>query len=72
VVESQAKQGAGSQTEEEGSSPLTLPHVSINGAKATELPTALGTLLSFSSSGVDHLLVGSVTPSVLQTAARGL
>ncbi|MFZ2050905.1 MAG: hypothetical protein WB698_08370 [Solirubrobacteraceae bacterium] len=71
VVESQAKQGAGSQTEE-GSSPLTLPHVSINGAKATELPTALGTLLSFSSSGVDHLLVGSVTPSVLQTAARGL
>ncbi|HEV7944127.1 MAG TPA: hypothetical protein VGP17_15160 [Solirubrobacteraceae bacterium] len=71
VVESQAKQGVGSQTEE-GSSPLTLPHVSINGAKATELPTALGTLLSFSSSGVDHLLVGSVTPSVLQTAARGL
>ncbi len=71
VVESQAKQGAGSQTEE-GSSPLTLPHVSINGAKATELPTALGTLLSFSSSGVDHLLVGSVTPSVLQAAARGL
>lgn len=71
VVESQAKQSEGGQTEE-GSSPLSLPRVSIGGAKATELPTALGTLLSFSSGGVNRLLAGSVTPSVLQAAARGL
>jgi outer membrane lipoprotein-sorting protein len=72
VVESQDKQGAGSQPEEGTSAALTLPHVSIDGAKATELPTALGTLMSFSSGGVDYLLAGSVTPSVLQAAARGL
>jgi hypothetical protein len=71
VIESQAKQGAGRQTEA-GSSPPTLPHVSIDGAKAAELPTALGTVLSYDSNGVDHLLAGSVTPSVLQEAARGL
>ena len=36
------------------------------------LATALGTLLGFQSGGVDHILLGSVTPSVLQAAARGL
>lgn len=73
VIESQSDHGgerAPSTTE--GSSSITLPHVSIDGAKATELPTALGTILSFSSGGVDHILAGSVTPSVLQAAARGL
>lgn len=72
VIESQGKSGAAGGEEAEGSSPLSLPHVSIDGAKASELPTALGTLLSFRSGGVDRLLAGSVTPSVLQAAARGL
>lgn len=73
VVESQAKVGQGAGQEPEGSSSkLGLPHVSIDGAGATELPTALGSILSFDSGGIDHILAGSVTPSVLQTAAKGL
>ncbi len=74
VVESAAgegKTGAG-EGSTEGSTGPGLPQVSIDGAKATELPTALGTLLRFQSGGVDHVLAGSVTPSVLQAAARGL
>jgi outer membrane lipoprotein-sorting protein len=70
VIESQSKQEAASKPE--GSSQPDLPHVSIDGVSASELPTALGTLLSFQSGGIDHILVGSVTPSVLQAAARGL
>jgi outer membrane lipoprotein-sorting protein len=70
VVESQGKQGAASESD--GASQPGLPQVSIDGAKASELPTALGTLLGFQSNGVDHILLGSVTPSVIQAAARGL
>jgi outer membrane lipoprotein-sorting protein len=79
VIESAAGKAAGGSAGEaagegkgEGPAGLSLPHVSIGGAKATELPTALGTLLRFDSGGVEHILLGSVTPSVLQTAARGL
>lgn len=75
VIESKAKQGEGESGEgesSEGSSSLQLPTVTIDGAKATELPTALGTILSFTSEGVQHILAGSVTPSVLETAAKGL
>jgi outer membrane lipoprotein-sorting protein len=73
VVESQAKAGQSAGQEPEGSSSqLGLPHVSIDGAGATELPTALGSILSFDSGGIDHILAGSVTPSVLQAAAKGL
>ena len=49
-----------------------LPSVTIAGSKATELPTALGTLLSFNRSGVGYLLAGSVTPAAIEAAARGL
>jgi outer membrane lipoprotein-sorting protein len=72
VIESQAKTGQGAAQESAGSSELGLPHVSIDGAGATELPTALGTILSFQSGGIEHILAGSVAPPVLQTAARGL
>ncbi len=73
VIESQRKHGGEGGGQEGGGSPsINLPRVSINGAKATELPTALGTILSFESGGIDHILAGSVTPSVLQAAARGL
>jgi outer membrane lipoprotein-sorting protein len=69
VVESQLKAG---QKEASGPQLEGLPKVSINGTSATELPTALGTLLSFERSGVRYLLVGSVTPAAIEAFARGL
>jgi len=49
-----------------------LQKVDINGTKASELPTQLGTLLSFERAGVRYLLVGSVTPASIEAFARGL
>lgn len=49
-----------------------LPQVALPGASATELPTPLGTLLSFQRDGIAYLLAGSVTPTTLQDAAKGL
>jgi outer membrane lipoprotein-sorting protein len=72
VLESQAKSATGQSS---GNSPMgsQLPtKVTINGASATELPTALGTLLSFQRAGVDYTVVGSVTPATAEAAARGL
>jgi outer membrane lipoprotein-sorting protein len=46
--------------------------VDINGAVGHELPTALGTLLTFESGGVEHLLAGAVEPPAVEAAARGL
>lgn len=68
VIESPVKAGAkDSSPQMEG-----LPKVSIGGTSANELPTALGTLLSFERAGVRYLLVGSVTPSSIEAFARGL
>jgi outer membrane lipoprotein-sorting protein len=67
VVESKTKPG-----EKPLQLPEGLPKVHINGTTATELPTALGTLLSFERSGVRYVLVGSVTPQALDAVARGL
>jgi len=52
--------------------PEGLPRVKINGATATELPTALGTILSFERSGVRYVLGGFVAPSTIEAVARGL
>jgi outer membrane lipoprotein-sorting protein len=52
--------------------PEGLPKVSINGASATELATPVGTVLSFERSGISYLLLGSVAPSTIEAAARGL
>jgi outer membrane lipoprotein-sorting protein len=52
--------------------PEGLPKVKIKGTSATELATPLGTVLSFESSGVRYLLLGSVTPASIEAAARGL
>jgi hypothetical protein len=49
-----------------------LQKVDINGTTGYELPTALGTLLSFERSGVSYLLVGALKPAALEAAARGL
>jgi outer membrane lipoprotein-sorting protein len=59
-----------------GDKPLNLPEglqkVHLGGVTATELPTALGTLLSFERSGVRYLLVGAVSPQAIEAVARGL
>jgi hypothetical protein len=49
-----------------------LPKVNINGTSASELPTQLGTLLTFERAGVRYLLAGSVTPGAIEAFARGL
>ena len=67
VVESKTKPG-----EKPLNLPEGLPKVHIGATTATELPTALGTLLSFERSGVRYLLVGSVTPQAIEAVARGL
>ena len=51
---------------------LTLPTVSINGASGQQLDTALGTVLRYSSGGVDYTVLGSVRPDVADAVARGL
>ena len=60
-----AKEAPGSQLEE-------LPKVYIDGVSAAELPTQLGTLLTFERAGVRDVLGGSVTPSTIEEFARGL
>jgi outer membrane lipoprotein-sorting protein len=79
VLERAAKPGAvapSSAQQSDASSqslPAQLPQVAVGGgAKATELPTALGTVLSFDRGGVSYVLAGSVTPAVAQAAAQGL
>jgi outer membrane lipoprotein-sorting protein len=69
LAESPVKAGS----KESGASQLEgLQQVDINGTKASELPTQLGTVLSFERAGMRFLLVGSVTPSTIETFARGL
>jgi len=51
--------------------PEGLPSVKLNGVSASELPTALGTLLSFERSGVRYLVAGFVAPSAVEAVARG-
>ncbi len=49
-----------------------LPKVTVNGVSANELRTELGTILSFERGGVSYLVAGSVSPSAIETVARGL
>ena len=52
---------------------ITLPTVTIApGVSAQELDTALGSVVRFSRGGVTYTVLGSVTPSVADAAARGL
>jgi hypothetical protein len=68
VLESNSPNGSKSSS----TLPEGLPKVKINGINAAELTTPLGTLLSFERSGVRYLVAGSVSPSALETVARGL
>jgi hypothetical protein len=49
-----------------------LQKVDVGGTQASELPTQLGTLLTFERAGVRYLMAGSVTPSTIEAFARGL
>jgi outer membrane lipoprotein-sorting protein len=69
VLESPVKSGA---SQSSASLPEQLPKVQIDGTTATELPTPLGTLLSFERSGMRYLLAGAVTPATIEAFARGL
>jgi outer membrane lipoprotein-sorting protein len=51
---------------------LTLPTVSINGVTGQQLQTAIGTIVRFTRAGVAYTILGSVTGSVADAAARGL
>jgi outer membrane lipoprotein-sorting protein len=63
---------AGTSQKESSGLPEGLPTVKINGVSATELSTALGTVLSFERSGVHYLVGGFVAPSSVEAVARGL
>ncbi len=69
VLEAKAKAGSSSQT---SSLPDGLQQVKINGVTASELPTELGTLLSFERSGMRYLLAGAVSPAAVEAVAKGL
>jgi outer membrane lipoprotein-sorting protein len=68
VLEGKTKAGA----KQSPSTTEGLQQVKINGVEASELPTELGTLLSFERSGVRYLLVGAVSPSAVEAVAKGL
>jgi outer membrane lipoprotein-sorting protein len=67
-----AEQGQSSGKQGSSTLPEGLPQVKVNGLTATELPTALGTILSFERSGVRYVLGGFVPPSAIEAVARGL
>lgn len=71
------EQAASGSSAANGSSPvpgghLALPTVSINGATGTELATALGTVLHYTSGGVSYTVLGSVPPAAAEQAAKAL
>jgi outer membrane lipoprotein-sorting protein len=70
VIESASEPGEEAGSNSAGG--LSLPKVSINGAQGEELDTALGTVLRFSRSGVDYIVIGSVPPAAAEAAARAL
>ncbi len=70
VIEQRAHGGASSQAGGEGG--LSLPSVSINGATAQELDTALGSVVRFTANGVAYTLLGSTPPYAVDRAARRL
>jgi hypothetical protein len=51
---------------------LSLPTVSINGASGQELATALGTVVRFSTGGIEYTVLGSVPPTAAEAAAKAL
>ena len=74
VIEQTASAQSSSQTSGGGSG-LSLPTVTINSAKnisGQELSTPLGTVLTFSTGGVDYTVLGSVPAVAANAAAKAL
>jgi outer membrane lipoprotein-sorting protein len=69
ILQAKAKAGTGGQS---SSSLERLPKVDINGTSASELRTALGTILTFERSGVRYVLAGSVDAAAIEAVARSL
>jgi outer membrane lipoprotein-sorting protein len=67
--EAKTKEGS---TPSSSSATESLQKVKINGIEASELPTALGTLLTFERAGVRYLLLGAVSPGAVEAVAKGL
>jgi hypothetical protein len=67
VIESKTQESA-----KEPALPEGLQKVKIDGVEAAELPTELGTLLSFERSGMRYLLAGAVSPAAVEAVAKGL
>ena len=44
----------------------------MNGVNASELRTALGTILTFERCGVRYVVAGAVPPAAVEALARGL
>ena len=67
-----AKQPSSAASSSSDQSALSLPTTSIHGSTATVLPTALGTVVTFTRDGVSYTVLGSVTQATAEQAARGL
>jgi hypothetical protein len=67
VLQTNVKPGEKAPTLPEG-----LQKVKLGETTATELPTELGTLLTFERSGVRYVLAGAITPAQIEAVARGL
>jgi outer membrane lipoprotein-sorting protein len=68
VLESPAQEGGAKSS----SVPQGLQKVEINGASASELQTALGTILMFERGGVGYVVAGALKPQSVEAVARGL
>jgi outer membrane lipoprotein-sorting protein len=68
VLETKTKPGESTSSE----TLERLPKVTINGTKASELRTELGTLLTFVRSGVRYVVAGAVPTAAVEEVARGL
>ena len=68
VLETNVKPGEKAPTLPEGLQKVKLDEATT----ATELPTALGTLLTFERSGVRYVLAGAIKPAQIEAVARGL
>ncbi|HEX4108642.1 MAG TPA: hypothetical protein VHX88_10940 [Solirubrobacteraceae bacterium] len=58
-------------TTDPNSSLGVLPHVDVDGVSASELAAALGTLLSWTTDGIQYTLLGSVPKATAVQAANG-
>jgi outer membrane lipoprotein-sorting protein len=72
VIETHPRTAGNGSSGSSSSLPSSLPKVKIGATSATELATALGTVLSFERAGVRYLVIGALAPASLEAFARGL